>query len=69
MKVEVEPPEDYDEFERMSEEELERMEQEGLLTDDTDDSNWALLWSDIFTFSRALEIAKKSRSTHLKQHF
>ena len=31
--------------------------------------NWALLWSDILTFSRSLKIAKKSRSTHLKCYF
>ena len=30
---------------------------------------WALLWSDIFTFSRKLKMAKKSRSTHVKRHF
>ena len=31
--------------------------------------NWALLWSDILTFSRSLKITKKSRSTHLKRYF
>ena len=32
-------------------------------------NSWALLWSDIFTFSRTLKTAKKSRSGHLKCYF
>ena len=37
--------------------------------DPSSSSNWALLWSDILTFSRSLKITKKSRSTYLKRYF
>ena len=33
------------------------------------DDIWALLWSDILTFSRSLKMTKKTRSTHLKRYF